>query len=145
MLVEHARNVLGVQDASHAEYGATGTPVVTPLACSLVDSQIEIAITPGSRLAELYGEPAGIERTHCNYGLAPGFDHIASMGGLSVSARDAIGEVRAVERRDHSLFVATLYQPQRSSRPGSPHPIWVALLRAVTGQHGADRATRRGM
>ncbi len=132
MLVEHARNLVGVEDASHAEYGGTGTMVVSPLTCSLVDSQIEVNITPESRLAQIHHGLSSIERTHCSYGLAPGFSHIASQGGMAVSAIDGTGEVRAVERTDHPLFLATLYQPQRSSRPGAPHPIWRAFIAAAT-------------
>ncbi len=32
MLVEHARNLAGIPDAVHAEYGAGGTAVISPLA-----------------------------------------------------------------------------------------------------------------
>ncbi len=132
MLVEHARNVIGIDDASHAEYGISGTPIVTLLACSLVASEIEISITPGSRLATVHGVPRSVERTHCNYGLEPAFSHIASEGGLAVSAIDGTGEVRAIERVDHPFFLATLYQPQRASRVGAPHPIWRELIRVVS-------------
>ncbi len=42
------------------------------LSCSLVDSEIEISITPGTLLAQIHpGESRRIERTHCNYGLVP--------------------------------------------------------------------------
>ena len=132
MLVEHARNVVGIADATHAEYGRSGTAVVTLLACSLADDEIEVTLTPGSRLAALHGSPAATERTTCNYGLEPAWAHIASMGGLSVAAADAAGAVRAVERPDHPFFMATLYQPQRSSGPGRPHPIWSAFVAALT-------------
>jgi CTP synthase (UTP-ammonia lyase) len=132
VLVEHARNLLGIDDASHAEYGGNGTPVITALACSLVDSQIEVTITPGSRLAQIHGGLTSLERTHCRYGLAPSLSRIASQGGLAACAIDGTGEVRAVERADHPLFLATLYQPQRSSRPGAPHPIWRAFIEATS-------------
>jgi CTP synthase (UTP-ammonia lyase) len=132
MLVEHARNVMGIEAATHAEYGAEGVAVVSLLSCSLVESEIEISITPGTRLAQIHpGESRRIERTHCSYGLSPDFGHIASAGGLRVSAVDDTGEVRAIERDRHTPFIGTLYQPQRSSRPGAPHPIWTALVRAA--------------
>jgi CTP synthase (UTP-ammonia lyase) len=132
VLVEHARNLIGIDDASHAEYGTTGTPIITLLACSLVESTIEISIRPRSRLAALHGALHSRERTHCNYGLAPAFGDIAAEGGLAMSATDATGEVRAIERADHPFFLATLYQPQRTSRPGAPHPIWRELIRHVS-------------
>jgi CTP synthase (UTP-ammonia lyase) len=132
MLVEHARNVMRIDAASHAEYGGPGVPVVSLLSCSLVESVIEITITPGTRLAQIHpGETRRIERTHCNYGLSPDFGYIAESGGMRISAVDDTGEVRAIERDRHAPFIGTLYQPQRSSSPSSPHPIWTALVRAV--------------
>ncbi|MEP6660649.1 MAG: hypothetical protein ABJD24_12095 [Acidimicrobiales bacterium] len=132
MLVEHARNVMGIGDAVHAEYGLSGTPVVTLLSCSLAESQIDITISPNSRLAEIHGALVVTEQTNCNYGLEPSFAHIAFTGGLTVSAVDNTGEVRAVERAGHRFFVATLYQPQRTSRRDAPHPLWTAFVRAAT-------------
>ena len=139
MLVEHARNVIGIADASHAEYRVPGTQIVTLLACSLRDNSIEIDLSPGTRLRALYRSQHGastataIERTTCSYGLEPAFAHIATAGGMVVSAVDGTGEVRAVERTDHPFFVATLYQPQLTSSPGAPHPIWTGFIRAVLG------------
>lgn len=134
MLVEHARNLIGIADAVHAEYEGPGTPVVTLLACSLADNEIDIAVTPGSKLHDIYGADTGQERTTCNYGLAPAFDHIARTAGLRVGAVDDTGEVRAVERDDHPFFMATLYQPQLSSSPAHPHPIWSAFVAACSAR-----------
>ncbi len=131
MLVEHARNLLGIQDAVHAEYGVDGVPVITPLACSLQDQTITIDIAAGTRLRALHGGTAtSLERTTCSYGLAPGFQHIAEQHGMRIAATDGTGEVRAVERADHPFFVATLYQPQLISSDGSPHPVFVGLIAA---------------
>jgi CTP synthase (UTP-ammonia lyase) len=57
--------------------------------------------------------------------------HLAGEHGMSVAGRDDTGEVRAIERPDHPFFVGTLYQPQLSSTPDRPHPLFVALLRAT--------------
>ena len=131
MLVEHARNVIGIADATHAEYGLGGTPIVTLLACSLSDDEIDVTLAPSSRLAAVYGSPTATERTTCNYGLEPSHAHIVTEGGMVAAATDRTGEVRAVERPDHPFFVATLYQPQLSSWPGRPHPVWRAFVAAV--------------
>ena len=131
MLVEHARTLSGIADASHAEYGLGGTPVITLLACSLLDQTIEVQLAPDSRLANMYGTDHAIERTTCSYGLAPEVQHIASEHGMRVSATDETGEVRAIEREDHPFFVGTLYQPQLSSTPEKPHPVFLGLLAAL--------------
>jgi CTP synthase len=132
VLVEHARNVLRIADAQHRESTDDGTPIVSQLACSLADDTIEIALAPGTRTARLYGAPDGkaVEQTTCNYGLNPEHAHIAHEGGMTVTATDDTGEVRAVERTDHPFFVATLYQPQLSSAPGAPHPLLRGFVEA---------------
>lgn len=132
MLVEHARNLAGIRDATHAEYGARGTEVISLLGCSLQGQTITVELTPRSRLARLYGALQAVERTTCSYGLAPEMQHIASKHGMRAVAVDETGEVRAVERTDHPFFIATLYQPQLRSTPGTPHPVFVGLLRSVS-------------
>ena len=131
MLVEHARDLAGIADAAHAEYGPGGTPVITLLACSLQDQSITVDFTPGSALQRLYGRRQAVESTTCSYGLDPALQHIASEHGMRVAATDETGEVRAIERVDHPFFVGTLYQPQLQSGPGVPHPIFVGLLQAA--------------
>jgi CTP synthase (UTP-ammonia lyase) len=131
VLVEHARSLVGITDATHAEYGANGTPIVTLLACSLDGTQIDIAIDPGSRLERIYGTRVAVEQTTCNYGLEPAHAAIAASHGMRIAAIDNTGEVRAVERADHPFFVATLYQPQLTSSPGEPHPIFRDFVHAA--------------
>ena len=131
MLVEHARNLVGITDATHDEYGGEGTPVITLLACSLQDQSITVKLTPGTLLATLYGSELSEERTTCSYGLSPSLQQIADEHGMRVAAVDDTGEVRAVERVDHPFFVGTLYQPQLSSMASRPHPVFLGLLAAV--------------
>lgn len=132
MLVEHARNVLGIEDAVHAESGSEGAKIITPLSCSLDGQQIEVALTRGTLLSELHnGADSVVEFTTCNYGLDPGRQGMADHGGMVVSGVDGTGEVRAVERPDHPFFLATLYQPQLRSTAGSPHPVWLGFIEAA--------------
>ncbi len=131
MLVEHARNLAGIEDAAHAEYGPGGTAVITLLECSLQGQTIDVELSPGSLLAKLYGSQNAVENTTCSYGLAPDVQHIADEHGMRVAATDATGEVRAIERVDHPFFVGTLYQPQLRSAPGAPHPVFLGLLDAA--------------
>lgn len=102
------------------------------LSCSLVGQVITAQLTAGSRLAALYGNAESVlEHTTCNYGLDRNVEEIANMGGMRVAAMDDLGEVRAIERVDHPFFMATLYQPQL--RPEQPHPVFVGLVTAATG------------
>jgi CTP synthase (UTP-ammonia lyase) len=96
-----------------------------------MEQQITIDLTPGTRLHRLYGTSRSIERTTCSYGLAPELQQLADLHGMRVSATDATGEVRAIERIDHPFFVGTLFQPQLRSTPGAPHPVFTGLLEAA--------------
>jgi CTP synthase (UTP-ammonia lyase) len=108
-----------------------GTPIVTPLDCSLDGMQIEVMISAGSRLESIYGARTATERTTCNYGLEPTHAHLASEFGMRVAAVDNTNEVRAIEREEHPFFMATLYQPQLTTAPGTPHPLWRAFVNAT--------------
>jgi CTP synthase (UTP-ammonia lyase) len=120
----------------HAEYGEKGgTAVITLLACSLMEQQISVEFTPGSRLHALYGARSSVERTTCNYGLAPALHDLAEQHGMRVAATDNTGEVRAIERTDHPFFVGTLYQPQLRSTAREPHPVFVGFLEAAAQRH----------
>jgi len=55
--------------------------------------------------------------------------------GFPVVARGEQGECRAIESPVHSFYVATLFQPQLSSREDKPHPLFIAYLQAVANFH----------
>ena len=38
---------------------------------------------------------------------------------------------RAIESPTHRFYIATLYQPQLSSKPGKPHPLVLAFVQAA--------------
>ena len=55
-VLEYARNVLGWQDAAHAELEPRAARlVIAPLACALVEQQGTVKFVPGSKLARAYG------------------------------------------------------------------------------------------
>jgi CTP synthase (UTP-ammonia lyase) len=132
VLVEYARNILGIGAADHAETSPDAdTLVVTPLSCSLVGRSDRVRLTPGSRAAELYREDAVEEDYFCNYGLNPDYRAPLEAAGLRVSGVDDDGEVRIVELAEHPFFLATLYCFQTRSRPGHPHPLVAGLVGAA--------------
>ena len=68
---------------------------------------------------------------YCNYGVNEDYEKQFQAAGLRVSARGIQGETRAVELPGHRFFIATLFQPQLSSRPEAPHRFLIAFLRAA--------------
>jgi CTP synthase (UTP-ammonia lyase) len=128
-LLEYAEAVWGVAQPAHAEIDpAAADPVIAPLACSLVERSGEIRFEQGSRLAAIYGANTAIEKYHCRYGLSSGYADRLASGPLRVSARDAEGEVRAIELDGHPFFFATLFQPERSALTDRTHPLVCAFV-----------------
>jgi CTP synthase (UTP-ammonia lyase) len=128
-LLEYARHVCGLETAGHAESDpGTEDPVIAPLACELVEAAGEIFATPGSRLADAFGNRPAIETYHCRYGLNPRYEERLVSGPLRVTGRDASGEVRAIELDGHPFFVATLFQPERAALEGRAHPLINAFV-----------------
>jgi CTP synthase (UTP-ammonia lyase) len=132
-VIEHARSTLGWMDADHAETSPDATrPVVSALACSLVEASETIRLEPASRLARAYGAREITEQYRCNYGINPMFAAELTRGPLRATAYDATGEVRGIELDEHPFFVATLFQPERAALTGRVPPIVAAFVRAAT-------------
>jgi CTP synthase (UTP-ammonia lyase) len=141
-LIEFARNVLGMQDADTAENNsASQNIIIYPVACAVPDRKgnapklsgavPEIRLRPGSYLQSFYGAEVVTERFFCNYEVNPDYEWCAMEAGFPVVARGSKGEIRAVESPTHRFFVATLFQPQLSSKPGEPHPLVLAFVQAA--------------
>jgi CTP synthase (UTP-ammonia lyase) len=131
-LIEYARNVLGVTEAAHAETDPeAGEKVIVPLSCGLVEQSGAVMFAPGSLLASVHGSPEAVETYHCRYGLAPGYQQKLAGGPLRVMARDASGDVRAMQLADHPFYVLTLYQPERAALQGCAHPLVNAFVAAA--------------
>jgi CTP synthase (UTP-ammonia lyase) len=130
--------VLGIHDAEHEETAPDASnPVISKLACSLVGQAQTIKIMPGTLAHRVYGKEEIVEEFRCNYGLNPEYRDKIGTGGLKVAGVDSNGEVRLVELSDHRFFVATLFLPQLSSSPETPHPLITAYLKAAMAFHGS--------
>jgi CTP synthase (UTP-ammonia lyase) len=132
MVIEYARNVLGVQGAQHAEYEPSSAEAfITPLECSLVGRSMRLKLASDSQIASIYGSDAVEEQYFCGLGVDPSRVAQLKSGPLRVVGSDPEGEVRAIELPGHPFFIGTLYVPQARSLPGRPHPLISALLRAT--------------
>ena len=131
-IVEYARTVLGWSDAEHAETAPEASrPVITPLACALVEATDTVRFRAGSRIAQAYGCAEAVEGYRCRYGLNPEFRSVLVGGPLRVSAEDNAGEVRAVELDEHPFFVATLFQPERAALTDRLPPLVHAFVQSA--------------
>jgi CTP synthase (UTP-ammonia lyase) len=131
-VLEFARNVLHISDAGHRENDpSTPEPVITNLACALIEASEVLRPVPGTRFREIYGADEIRETYHCSYGLNPEYLPRLVQGGLRVGVLGPNGEPRAVELPTHPFFMATLFQPERSAFIGQRHPLVRAFVAAA--------------
>jgi CTP synthase (UTP-ammonia lyase) len=141
-LIECARNVLGIKDADTAENNSGSKNIVIyPVACAVPNRAKdapklsgpvpEIRLRPGSYLQSFYTKDTAVEEFFCNFEVNPDYEWAAMEAGFPVVARGAHGEIRAIESPTHRFYIATLFQPQLSSKPKKPHPLVLAFVQAA--------------
>lgn len=136
VILEYARNVLGFDDAQHAEYDPYASRLfISELSCSLVGRIMRLTLKTGSQVAALYGSTTASEQYYCNFGVNPAHVSALAAGPLAIVGADAEGEVRVVEWPGHPFFIGTLFVPQLSSVRSKPHPLVNGFLRAA-GRRG---------
>ena len=134
MIIEFARNVLGISEAEHAETNPYASKlVINPLSCSLKGQSLEIEIIQkDSLVARIFNTNTITENYYCNFGLNPEYQQQIHQAGFNMVASDKHNEARIVELKDHPFFIGTLFVPQVNSSYEKPHPILIALLNAMS-------------
>lgn len=116
--------------------------LLTPVACPLpgraegapkLSGHDRVVIHEGTRLHAILGVETIEQEYFCNYEPNPAYRELFERGDFRICAETVRGEVRAAERPEHPFFIGVLFQPQRSSRPGAPHPLIAAFVRMAGG------------
>jgi CTP synthase (UTP-ammonia lyase) len=132
LVIEYARNVLGFEDAQHAEYDPYSSNLfISQLACSLAGRELLLTFVPDSRVARIYGANSAVERYYCNFGVNPKVVPLLKSGELEMTGSDEEGEIRVIELSNHPFFIGTLFVPQTRSTSDNPHPLVTEFLRAA--------------
>jgi CTP synthase (UTP-ammonia lyase) len=133
-LIEYARNVCGLEGAGHTEMDPDApVPLISRLACPLVDQSEELILQEGGLVKKTYGEERITEGYHCSFGLNREYHGLLFQNGLRPTAHDLAGEVRAVELSPHPFFVATLFQHERRALRGETPPLVNAFVASLSG------------
>src|SRR5438552_6543101 len=102
IILEYARNVLGITDAEHEESAPKASRlVISRLACSLAGRTMAITLAPGSLLARIYGSSKVQEQYLCNFGVNPEYMDVLRPAGLWIVASDSEWEARAAVLTRH--------------------------------------------
>lgn len=142
MVIEYARNVVGLSQANSREFDDKGKyPVI-----DIMEQQLGIKnkggtmrlgaypcqIIPNSKLSEIYQSDLISERHRHRYEFNNDYRKLLVEKGLSLSGISPDNElIEAVEISQHSFFVGVQFHPEFKSRPAKPHPLFVSLVEAA--------------
>ncbi|MGO9267741.1 MAG: CTP synthase [Candidatus Binataceae bacterium] len=153
MVIEYARNVLGLKRANSREFDAAATDAVI----DLMEAQREVDrkggtmrlgaypcnIKSGSIAAALYRKTKISERHRHRYEVNNAYRARLEKAGLKATGTSPDGTlVEIMELPDHPWFLGCQFHPELKSRPLECHPLFRGLIRAALGRRAA-RAPER--
>lgn len=139
MIIEYARNVVGLQEVGHAEFDPhIGDHIIVPLQCSLRGLEGSVVIEPNSLMAHLYNSERSTEKFYCSFGIAPRYYETLAGASLRFVGHDDEGQIRIAELPNHPFFVGTLFVPQASALKGVSHPLINGLLNVARVNMGRE-------
>ena len=155
MVIEFARNVLGLQDASSTEFDPQAKHPVIATMAEQIDilaagemggtmrlGSFEAKLTKGSIAAEVYGSSEVTERHRHRYEVNNFYREQLTAGGMVISGTSPDGslvEFVELSKADHPYFVATQAHPEFKSRPNRAHPLFIGLVKASLERQESNR------
>jgi CTP synthase len=148
MVIEAARNLLGLEDAASTEFEPeTHAPVIATMAeqVAIVSGKGDMGasmrlgaypadLVPGSLVAQRYGCTRVSERHRHRYEVNNAYRDDLAAQGLHISGTSPDGnlvEFVELDRALHPYYVGTQAHPELKSRPTQPHPLFVGLIEAA--------------
>src|SRR5215217_3118683 len=152
-VIEAARSLVGIEEASSTEFGPTPEPVVGLLTEWLKGNELEkrlaggdlggtmrlgaypARLRQGSRVAEVYGATEISERHRHRYEVNMAYRDRLEDQGLVFSGLSPDGLLpEIVEHEDHPWFIGVQFHPELKSRPFEPHPLFRGFVEAAVEQ-----------
>lgn len=152
MVVEYARNVLGLEGAHTAEINPEAPYLIVdvmPEQIALIaegryGGTMRLGVYPaqlkeGTIAREAYGAEVVEERHRHRYEINPEYVQQISDAGLVFSGTSPDGllmELAELPKEKHPFFLGTQAHPELQARPLDPHPLFTAFLRAAKEKKG---------
>ncbi|MDR3376877.1 MAG: CTP synthase [Ancalomicrobiaceae bacterium] len=152
-VIEATRNLAGVAKAGSTEFGPCEEPVVGLLTEWIKGNELHrrqiggdmggtmrlgayrALLTPGSRIAEIYGKTEIEERHRHRYEVNVAYRERLEAKGLRFAGISPDGVLpETVEMLDHPWFIGVQYHPELKSRPFEPHPLFRSFIAAAMVQ-----------
>lgn len=148
MVLEVARNILGLKHASSTEFDPdTSQPLIATMEEQLafVDGAGDLGGTmrlgnynavlkDDSLMSKIYGTTTVVERHRHRYEVNNKYRDDLQKAGLHICGTSPDGKLVEFVEFDpavHPYFVATQAHPEFRSRPTNPHPLFVGLIKAA--------------
>lgn len=152
VVIEFARNVLGLKGANSTEFDRSSSYPVIGLITEWITSDGEVEkrdessdlggtmrlgaqecrLVSGSKARDIYGADVIVERHRHRYEVNNNYVDQLQKAGLKIggwSADDTLVEM--VEIPDHPWFVACQFHPEFTSTPRDGHPLFTAFVKAA--------------
>jgi CTP synthase len=153
-VIEAARNLAGLPNASSTEFGPCDTPVVGLLTEWARGNEIErrradgdlggtmrlgayaAQLLPDTLVREVYHGAEMIEERHRHrYEVNIHYREALEAAGLRFSGLSPDGILpETVEYPDHPWFIGVQYHPELKSKPFEPHPLFASFIEAAVKQ-----------
>ncbi len=155
MVIEIARNKLGLLNANSTEFDAETTdPVIATMAdqvsivsgdgdlgASMRLGSYEAKLTANSLVKDIYGQELITERHRHRYEVNNNYREQLETAGLKVSGTSPNGnliEFVEIDSKIHPFYVGTQAHPEFKSRPTRPHPLFARFIQAAVEVKARD-------
>jgi len=155
VVIEFARNVLGLKDANSTEFDKQTQHPVVGLVTEWIEADgsvekrdessdlggtmrlgaQECRLVKGSKASDIYGSDMIVERHRHRFEVNNNYVDQLQKAGLRIggwSSDDTLVEV--VELPDHPWFVACQFHPEFTSTPRDGHPLFTSFVKAAREQ-----------
>jgi CTP synthase len=149
-VIEAARHLAGLPHAGTTEFGPCEDPVIGLMTEWMRGNMLEkrqaggdmggtmrlgaydASLTPGSKVAAIYGTTAISERHRHRYEVNVNYKERLEAAGMRFSGMSPDGALpEIVEIPDHPWFIGVQYHPELKSKPFEPHPLFTSFIRAA--------------
>jgi CTP synthase len=152
-VIEVARDLAGIDDASSTEFGPTEEPVIGLMTEWMRGEELErreqnanlggtmrlgaydAVLAGDSQVAKIYGSTHISERHRHRYEVNMRYRNRLEAAGLRFSGLSPDGLLpEIVEIPDHPWFIGVQFHPELKSRPFKPHPLFSSFIGAAVEQ-----------
>ena len=148
-VIEAARNLLNIKNASSSEFGNNCTPVVglleewhkgkkkiigtkKNLGGTMRLGLYDAVLKKNSLISKIYSEKKIEERHRHRYEVNIKYKNDFEKKGLIFSALSPDGTLpEIIELKDHPWFIGVQFHPEFKSRPFTPHPLFSSFIEAA--------------